>query len=319
MTLLLAIQPSGGNWSPAAWRKRFEARLPGRPLAVVGVDTFDAAAVTYVAAWKAPPGLIATLPNLRIIFNLGAGVDALLTDATLPAHVPIVRVVNSDLTRRMTEYVVWQVLDQHRRGPMLRAAQTRGDWLAKDQWAASDIRVGMMGIGDVAQDAAGALLRLGFQVSGWSRTSRTLDGVTIFAGVEGLDRFLATTDILVVLLPLTPQTRGILNRALFAKLARDGKLGAPVVINAGRGGLQVESDILSCLDDGTLGGAVLDVFEVEPLPATSGLWRHPRVTLTPHNAADSDPDAISGYVVEQLRGFEAGRPLTNVVDRRRGY
>jgi glyoxylate/hydroxypyruvate reductase A len=319
VTLLLAIQPSGGNWSPPAWHERFSARLPGRALPIADVDVFDPAAITAVAAWKPPPGLLATLPNLRVIFNLGAGVDALLADPTLPQHVPIVRVVTADLTRRMTEYIVWQVLDQHRRGPMLRAAQARGDWLAKDQWAAHDMRVGLMGLGEIAQDAAAVLVRLGFQVSGWSRTPRRLDGVTTYAGADGLAPFLATTDILVAALPLTPQTRGVLNRRLFEGLARDGKLGAPVVINVGRGGLHVEADVLACLDEGILGAAVLDVFEVEPLPAASPLWRHPRVTLTPHNAADSDPDAISGYVAGQLLAFEAGQPLVNVVDRRRGY
>ena len=130
---------------------------------------------------------------------------------------------------------------------------------------------------------------------------------------------MATTDILVVLIPLTPATRGILNRKLFSKLARGGVLGAPVLINAGRGGLQVAADILICLDNGTLGGASLDVFETEPLPSSSPLWRHPGVIVTPHNAADSDPDVISAAVASQIAAFERGEPLKNVVDRSHGY
>jgi glyoxylate/hydroxypyruvate reductase A len=145
-----------------------------------------------------------------------------------------------------------------------------------------------------------------------------VEGHRVFAGDE-LDAFLARTDILVSLLPLTPDTRGILNRELFRKLAHDGRLGGPVLINAGRGGLQVEADILACLDDGTLKAATLDVFETEPLPPDSPLWSHPRVTVTPHNAAVSEPDATARYIADQIRRFERDEPLQNVVDRERGY
>ncbi len=319
MTLLLAIKPSAGNWSPAAWAARFRARLADREIAVAGVDRFDPAAVRFVAAWKPEPGLIATLPNVQVIFNLGAGVDALLGDTTLPRHVPIVRVVDRDLTSRMTEYVVWHVLDQHRQGALHRAGQARGEWIGLEQWAAKSLRVGLMGLGEIAGDAAEVLVRLGFQVSGWSRTPKSVPGVRCHHGSDGLDAFLAATDILVVLLPLTPDTYHILDARLLRRLARDGRLGKPVLINAGRGGLQVEADIVTCLDEGSLGHAVLDVFETEPLPATSPLWRHAQVTITPHNAADSDPDTISGNVVEQIQSFEQGGGLRHIIDLPRGY
>lgn len=317
MTLLLAIKPSGGNWAPDAWRRRFSALYAG-PIAMAGTP-HDPATVKYAACWKAEPGLLATLPNLKVIFNLGAGVDALLADPTTPRHAPIVRVVDRDLTKRMTEWVVWHVLDQHRQGPLHRAAQARGEWIGPDQWAAPAVRVGIMGLGEIAQDAAEVLRRIGFRVSGWSRTKREIAGMTTYAGGDGLKPFLAATDILVCLLPLTPDTRGILGRNLFAGLARDGVLKKPVLLNAGRGGLQKEADILTALDEGTLGHAVLDVFETEPLPASSPMWKHPRVTITPHNAADSDPDEISKYVVNQIHAFERGEPLKNVVDLTRGY
>jgi glyoxylate/hydroxypyruvate reductase len=319
MTLLLAIQPSGGNWSPAAWRRRFAQHDAGRKIVIEGEDQYDPAAILYVAAWKPKPGLMASLPNLSVVFNLGAGVDALLKDSTLPRHVPLVRVVDADLTARMTEYVVWQVLDLHRQGPLLRSAQAGGRWVGPEQAAAKSVRVGLMGLGEIARDAGEVLVRLGFRVSGWSRRPKVLAGVETFVGADGLDAFLARTDILVSLLPLTPDTQGILDATLFRKLARDGVLGKPAIINAGRGGLQVERDIIACLDDGTLGHAVLDVFETEPLPAGSALWRHPAVTVTPHNAADSDPDEISRYVIAQVHAHARGEPLCNIVDRARGY
>jgi glyoxylate/hydroxypyruvate reductase A len=318
MTLLLAIQSGGGNWSADAWQRRFSALYRHGPIVVAGAP-YQPDAVRYAACWKPAPGLLSRLPNLKVIFNLGAGVDALLADPTLPPRVPIVRVVDPDLTARMTEYVVQHVLDHHRQGPAHRAAQAQSKWIGPDQSSARSVRVGLMGLGAIARDAANVLRRIGFQVRGWSRSPHSLDGVACFAGADGLEPFLAGTDILVALLPLTPQTRGLIDRRLLQRLARDGVLGKPTLINAGRGGLQIEDDILACLDDGTLGHATLDVFATEPLPASSKLWRHPRVTITPHNAADSDPDAISRYVVEQIAAFERGEALANVVDPTRGY
>jgi glyoxylate/hydroxypyruvate reductase len=176
-----------------------------------------------------------------------------------------------------------------------------------------------MGFGVLGQDAARKLKMMGFDVAGWSRSPKTVDGFRVFAGEEGLESFLARTDILVSLLPLTADTRGILNRRLFGRLARDGRLGGPVLINAGRGGSQVEADIVACLDDGTLKAATLDVFETEPLPQDSPLWTHPRVTVTPHNSAVSDPEMTARYIADQIRRHEAGAPFENVVDRARGY
>ncbi len=318
MSLLLIVNGSGENWGPEPWLRRFHERLPGRRIEIASDQEPAREGFRYAAVWKPAPGYLARCKGLEVIFNLGAGVDALLKDATLPA-VPLVRVVSEDLTKRMTEYVVLHCLMHHRRQRMLDAAQTCGEWAAKDQWAAAAVRVGILGLGELGQDAAGVLVRIGFDVAGWSRTRKTVAGVKSFAGEAELAPFLARTDILVALVPLTPDTEGILSRKLFAGLARDGRLGAPVLINAGRGGLQNEADILSCLDDGTLGAATLDVFHTEPLPADSPFWRHPKVTVTPHNAADSDAEAISDYIVAQIRDFEAGKPLLNLVDRKRGY
>jgi glyoxylate/hydroxypyruvate reductase A len=177
----------------------------------------------------------------------------------------------------------------------------------------------MMGLGTLGANAAEVLRQIGFRVSGWSRSRKQIDGVDCFHGEDELGPFLQRTDILVCLLPLTPDTRHILNRGLFSQLNRNSPMGAPVLINAGRGGLQNEADILRCLDDGTLGAASLDVFAHEPLPADSPVWTHPNVVLTPHNAADTDPDEISKYVARQIERFEAGGALENVVDLAQGY
>jgi glyoxylate/hydroxypyruvate reductase len=317
-TLAILINSRSDNWSPARWKARFEAVCGDRRVVLLPDASLDPAEVHYAAVWKPVPGALASFPNLRVIFNLAAGVDALMADATLP-DVPLVRVAVPDLTGRMSEYVALHVLMHHRQEPYLRQSQREKRWGPKVQWPASAVAVGIMGLGTLGADAAEVLLRLGFRVAGWSRSPRTVDGVECFHGAAQMEAFLRRTDILVSLLPLTPDTHGILNRDVFTKLNRSGPLGAPVLINAGRGGLQNEQDILACLDDGTLGAASLDVFVEEPLPAHSRFWTHPKVVLTPHNAADTDADAISRYVAEQIARFEAGGALENMVDRARGY
>jgi glyoxylate/hydroxypyruvate reductase A len=316
----LALLVHGGteNWSAARWKSRFGVVCRDRRVLLLPDAAVDPAEIHYAAVWKPGQGELAAFPNLRVIFNLGAGVDALMADASLP-KVPLVRVAVGDLTDRMAEYVVLHVLMHHRQEPYLRASQREKRWAPKFQWPASAISVGIMGLGVLGANAAKALRQIGFRVSGWSRSPRPTDGIACFHGNAQLEAFLRQTDILVCLLPLTPDTRHILNRKLFAQLHRNGPLGAPVLINAGRGGLQNEADILACLDDGTLGAASLDVFATEPLPTDSPFWTHPNVVLTPHNAADADPDEISKYVAHQIERFEAGGVLENVVDPARGY
>ncbi|WP_213773508.1 glyoxylate/hydroxypyruvate reductase A [Bradyrhizobium sp. dw_78] len=316
--LALLIHGGTENWSPQRWKSRFDNVCSNRRVVLLPDAGLDPTEIRYAAVWKPAPGELAAFPNLRVIFNLGAGVDALMADRSLP-KVPLVRVAVSDLTARMTEYVVLHVLMHHRQEPYLRASQREKRWAPKYQWPASAISVGIMGLGTLGAHAARALTQLGFRVTGWSRSAKRIDGIECFHGAAQLDAFLQQTDILVSLLPLTPDTRHILNRDLFAKLHRTGPLGAPVLINAGRGGLQNEADILACLDDGTLGGASLDVYETEPLPPDSRFWTHPKVVLTPHNAADTDADEISKYVARQIERFESGDALENVVDATRGY
>ena len=316
--LALLIHGGTENWSPQRWKERFDVVCRDRAVHLLPEASFDPAEIAYAAVWKPAPGELAGFANLRAIFNLGAGVDALMGDKTLPA-VPLVRVAVTDLTDRMTEFVVLHVLMHHRQEPYLRQSQRDRRWAPRFQWPASAVSVGIMGLGVLGAHAAKTLKGIGFQVAGWSRSEKRIEGIECFAGRQQHEPFLRRTDILVCMLPLTPQTRHILNRDLFSKLRRSGPIGAPVLINAGRGGLQNETDLLACLDDGTLGAASLDVFSEEPLPAASPFWSHPKVVLTPHNAADTDPDEISKYVARQIARFEAGDALENVVDRNRGY
>jgi len=316
--LALLIHGGTENWSPGRWKQRFDAVCKDRGVFLLPDAAFDPADVHYAAVWKPVPGELAGFPNLRVIFNLGTRVDALMADSSLP-NVPLVRVAVSDLTDRMAEYVVLHVLMHHRQEPYLRTCQREKRWQPRFQWPASAIAVGIMGLGTLGANAAEVLARIGFRVAGWSRTPKRIDGIECFHGQQQLGAFLERTDILVCLLPLSPDTRHILDRGLLAKLKPKSPLGAPVLINAGRGGLQNEADILACLDDGTLGAASLDVFADEPLPADSPFWTHPKIVLTPHNAADTDPDEISKYVARQIERFEAGGALENVVDRARGY
>jgi glyoxylate/hydroxypyruvate reductase A len=188
-----------------------------------------------------------------------------------------------------------------------------------DQPAASEVAVGVMGLGVIGAHAAAALAGLGFRVAGWSRSPKTISGIETFHGPAGLDGFLARTEILVCLLPRTRDTEGILNLALLRKLKRDGAAGGAFLINAGRGALQIDADILAALAEGTLTGATLDVFQHEPLPVDSPLWSHPKVTITPHNAGDISPRVFAPHVIAQIERFERGLPLDNRIDRTKGY
>jgi glyoxylate/hydroxypyruvate reductase A len=287
----------------------------------VAPDVRQADDVRYALVWQPPAGLLQRLPNLQLIVSVGAGVDSLLEDPTLPV-IPLVRFVDADLTRRMAQYVVLNVLYHHRRMSEFRELQTRRIWKYLPEAAAQDVRVGIMGLGVLGAAAAAALRPFGYPLRGWTRTPKTIEGVDGYSGPHQLEPFLAETDVLVAVLPLTPHTRGLLNRALFRKLSLRGRsplLPGPVLINAGRGGLQVDADILAALDAGELYAASLDVFEREPLPAPSRLWSHPRVVITPHNAAESAPAAIARYAVRQIQAHAAGRRLENVVHRARGY
>ena len=306
------------GFDPAIWQAELENAAPDRQV-IQKPNGVDDPEIDYAVVWKQRPGMLNSLPNLKAIFSIGAGVDHIFAEGPVP-DVPIVRVVADDLTERMSEYVVWQVLDHHRKGPLYRSQQASRIWHEDMmQPAAREVTVGILGYGNLGRDAAVKLKMLGFRVTGWSRTEKQDPGVETFAGDAGLPAFLGQADIVVCLLPLTPATRGILSAPLFDMMKKRGPLGAPVLINAGRGGLQKEADILAALQDRRLGAVSLDVFETEPLPADSPLWTHPRVTITPHAAATSVPQALIPPMIAQMDAHDRGEPLTNLVDREAGY
>jgi glyoxylate/hydroxypyruvate reductase len=315
MSAFLFVTPT---WDGQAWASHMRKAMPTRSVRV-WPEMGNVAEVSYVAAWLPPANVVKSLPNLKVIFSLGAGVDAILSDPSLPTDKPIVRVNDPDLTLRMSEHVIMQVLMHHRQQRRLDANQHNKIWDQFPQHAASALRVGVMGLGVLGADAAVKLSIMGFRTAGWSRTRKSIDGVECFAGQGELNQFLSRTDVLVCLLPATAETDGILNRELIGKLSRNGPFGAPVLINAGRGRQQVEDDVLAALDTGELHAASLDVFHKEPLAIDSRFWSHPKVILTPHSAADSDPATICNYVAAQIAQFEANGSLQNVVDRARGY
>jgi glyoxylate/hydroxypyruvate reductase A len=306
--------------SPQApeWLAALQAHAKGHELRMWPDAIGDPVDIAYACVWMAPHGLLARLPNLRAIINLGAGVDHLLADPALP-RVPLARVAHADLAGRVSEYVALHVLSHHRRQRLYDAQQRDHVWREHAQPAASEVAVGIMGLGAIGCHAADVLAHLGFKVAGWSRAPKSLAGIETFHGNAGLDSFLARTEILVCLLPHTQDTKGILNLSLFRKLKRNGAAGGAFLINAGRGPLQIDADILTALDDGTLVAATLDVFSQEPLPPASPLWRHPRVTITPHNAGDISPYVFAPEVIAQIEAFERGTPFKTTVDLNRGY
>lgn len=299
--------------SAADWRAALGALLPELELrvwpAIGDPRDIDAALV-----WRPPPGLLASLPNLKLIASLGAGVDHIFADPQLPAQVPIVRLVDPHMTAAMSEYVQLQVLRLHRQDLAYLAQQRRGEWRPLPQPNAGERRVGILGLGVLGGEAALKLSVLGFEVAGWSRAEKKLPGIACFHGTAGLDAMLARSEILVCLLPLTRATEGILDAGLFAKLPR----GAAIV-NCARGRHLVESDLIPALDSGQLSAAVLDVFRDEPLPAGHPFWRDPRIVVTPHVAAATNAPTAALAIADNLRRLGDGRPLVNRVDASERY
>lgn len=301
----------------ASWAKAFAERLSPYRVVRRG-DDFDPADIEYIFVWKPKPDAFAGLDNLKAVLSLGAGVDALLKHPDLP-DAPIVRFVDDDLSQRMSDYVVAHASMHHRQFSRFRADQKARRWSQYYPPAAGETTIGIMGMGVLGQDAVRRLAPLGFSLRSWSRTPKEIDGVDGFVGADQFDAFLNGTDILVNLLPLTPETQGILNYETFGKLRRDRLEGGPVIVNAARGGHQREADIVRALGDGTLGAASLDVFEVEPLPQDSPLWDIENCYITPHVAAISSEASGVRYFSKVIEAHEAGEALINVVDRQRGY
>ena len=295
------------------WKKAFEAALG--PIDFRTLDNLgDKAGIEVVLAWKPPAGLIASFPNLKLIVSLGMGVDHLLADDRLPAGVPITRIMDDGLVGQMSEYALYWALRHHRDIDKYAASQRAKQWKVEDFVDTLHRRIGILGLGTIGQDTAKKFAALGFPTAGWSRTKKSLPGIETFHGPDGLARVLAQSDILVNVLPLTRDTKGLLDAKLFAALPKGAYL-----INMARGGHVVDEALLAALDSGHLSGAALDVFNQEPLPAEHRYWTHPKVQVTPHVAGATNPRTASPGVIENIRNIRAGKPLINTVNPKSGY
>lgn len=296
----------------AAWAAYFAEYAPDLEFRI-WPDTGELSEVEYLIAWQAPAEFIAMLPQLKVLFSSGAGVDHVDFSA-VPAHIPIVRMVEPGIISGMLEYVSLAVLALHRDFFHYIWAKSVCDWNPIEVVPASTRTVGVMGIGALGSAVLERLSVYGFQLRGWNRTRREIKGVSCFAGDTQLHAFLKGCDILICLLPLTAGTKGILGRELFSALP----VGASL-INVGRGPHLVEADLLEALDSGQLSRAILDVTDPEPLPPEHPFWSHPQVLVTPHVASMTQPESAAPVLLANIRGYQQGQPLTDIIDRVRGY
>ena len=307
---LLMVVPLA--WSPLWLPWLSEANLN---VFVHGRDNYKPEDIDYTLSFRPPPGFLKTLPKLKTIYSLGAGVDGFLADPEFPKQIPLVRFVDPQLSTEMAQYVVMHVLLQHRRAKAFEETQRQSKWAQMMlPRKTADTRIGILGLGEIGTMVGERLRDLGFPVSGWSRSRKHADGIKSYAGEGEFAAFMGQSDFLICLLPLTQDTRGILNAKTFAMLPK----GA-YVINVARGGHLIEDDLIAALDSGHLAGATLDVFQTEPLPETSPLWKHPHIVVTPHIAAISDPRVAAQFVIDGIARAERGEKHPTPVDMSRGY
>ncbi len=305
---------SGGEKGFAEWQRHFAQLAPNLTTYYWTDPSFDRAQADYALVWEPEPGALAAMPKLRCIFSSGAGVDHVVHDPAFPKHIPLYRMTPGAAAQRMGEFVCWAVLHLLRDGPRIEAQGRDKVWQEFERPAASEMRVGVMGLGALGARAAEMLVALGFQVAGWSRSAKDIAGVESFSGEAGFAPFLARTDILVCLLPSTPATRHILSAPLFAQLPRGAML-----VNVARGAHQKMEDVIAALDDGTLSYALIDVFEKEPLPPESPAWTHPRLVVTPHVASTPSKRERAAHVVHLIQDIEAGREPPSRFNPETGY
>jgi glyoxylate/hydroxypyruvate reductase A len=308
MAFLYTADPARGE----QWAKLFAQRAPELSFRL-WPEVGDPAEIRYLAAWQPPEDPARTLPNLEVVFSVGAGVDQ-FDLSSVPPHVPVVRMIEPGIVEGMVEYITQAVLTVHRDLFDYRLQQQNKTWKELPVRAASSRRVGVLGLGVLGTAVLERLRLFGFACAGWSRSPRDIEGVECHAGIDTLDAFLARTDILICLLPLTPATRGILNAQLFATLPHGASL-----IQTGRGPHLDQDALLAALDSGQLQNAILDVTDPEPLPADHPLWTHPRVRITPHIASATRPETAVEVVLDNLRRHRAGLPMLGQIDRTQGY
>ncbi|GBQ65785.1 D-3-phosphoglycerate dehydrogenase [Ameyamaea chiangmaiensis NBRC 103196] len=298
---------------PEPWEKALNASLPDLVF-VREEDDFDPADVHYALVWAPPQGFFARFPNLRLIINLGAGVDAMAARDDLPPGVPVTRLHDPLMTRMMGSFVLHAALRIARDIPAFEAAQRRGEWHYIEPRPLETIRLGMMGLGELGLNAANECLRQGFTVRGWSRSPKTAPGIETFAGIEALPEFLSGCDILVMLLPKTPETIGLMSAERLAMLPEGAGF-----INVARGPIVDQDALVEALRTRRIGQAVLDVFVEEPLPAGDPLWSLDNVLITPHVASVALPGSAAPQIADNIVHLRKGEPVEGAVDLSRGY
>ena len=311
MTVLVAANFDAHEW--AAWWPALQAALPGEHL-IRDRSESSAEAIDVALVANPPVGALQGLPRLRFIQSLWAGVDRLLLDASVPVHVPLARMVDPAMNTAMAETALWAVIAQHRGFFDYASQQRAAQWQQHAPVHADEINVAVLGLGQMGRAAAQTIARHGYRVAGWSANPAAVEGVSTSSGDASLHAVLAAAHIVVNLLPLTPATRALFGAKTLAQM----RAGASLV-NLARGAHVVDADLIAALDSGHLQHAVLDVFATEPLPADHPYWRHPRVTVLPHVAAQTDPRSAALIAANNVRAFRAGRVPANLVDRTRGY
>jgi glyoxylate/hydroxypyruvate reductase A len=297
------------------WKDALQRQLPElEVLHSSEIGDRDPSHIHFALVWKPPQGFFAPMKNLRLIVNLGAGVDSLVGRGDLPQGVPVARISDPQMARMMAGYVLFATLRHARDIPYFEEAQRKGTWAYRHPRAPEEVRVCVLGLGQLGALAAHELQRQGLTVSGWSRSAAHIEGVQCFSGMETLDVVLSQADILVVMLPLTPATRGLLSRERLLRLPR----GA-AVINVARGSLIDQAALTELLQDGHVGAATLDVFEREPLPADDPLWQMRNVLITPHLASVAIPSSAATQIARNIANASAGKALENLIDLSRGY
>lgn len=308
MTILYKADPERG----LIWQAIFAELAPDLPFHI-WPDIGDAAAVRYLVAWQPPDDFLALLPNLQVVFSVGAGVDQFDLQS-LPPHIPLVRMIEPSLADGVAEYVVLSILATHRHLTIYIGDQRRKQWKPIRLVPASRRRVGVMGLGVLGRSVLDRLRTFGFPLMGWSRSQQVIEGVACFAGSEQFHDFLSACDILVCLLPLTSETRGILDRDTFDAMPRGAAL-----INVGRGAHLVESDLLDVLESGQISSAILDVLSAEPLPENHAFWEHPGILITPHIAGMTQPETAAHVLLGNIRCHQAGESIDGMVNADDGY
>jgi glyoxylate/hydroxypyruvate reductase len=310
LLMKILIQSTGLDIVPAISAKISSLRSDWQCFSWPSTEPCD-----YAIVWKPPAELFAQQPALKAVVNYGAGVDAILAMNVVPKHIPIIRLEEAGMAQQMAQYALYGIIHHQRRMRIYREQQLRGHWQQhEDRGHIPNPTVGVMGLGEMGGHVANKVAEFGYTTIGWSRSAKPMDKLETYAGEAELPAFLSKCDVLVCLLPLTPETRGILNAKNLAQLPRGAFL-----ISAGRGGHMVDADILAALDSGQLAGALLDVFHEEPLPAASPFWSHPNVLITPHVSATTPIENACAQIVEKLAALERGEAVSGVVDPARAY